>query len=489
MRKIYVVRKILVICCLLCASILAKGDNKVKIFWAEKEAQVKCSLTDSVHVSVNGGHVEIKNKYKGRELTFLLSGSSSNGSLVYHGKKEAHFELKDLHLNSKDSTTLNFKNSKKTILKLSGSNTLTVDADTLDGALLRTKGSLHIKGKGSLDMNSSSVGCKGIKVGKDMVMDGGNINIVTSGMYVEVDTTSRMGGPMGPPPGMSEEGFANMPFPPMMHGGHPRPEMGDSFPPRPHFHGMMPGMERDSMFRMPEGDFPGPHDGFAGPPGKQKYNGSSKGVRVTGTITINGGSLNIKTSAPAAEGLEAKESIAINGGDISVDAYDDGINAGGAIVFAGGKVRVISQRNDAVDSNSMKEGAITISGGDIEVLSLAGNPEEGFDCDFAPIVVSGGRAIGIGGAMGPSPSAPNAETAQQPTVILHNLNLRKGSVLSIQNSKGSTILQYQAPSELRDCHILITNPAFNTSDEYKAIVDGDVIQEFNFKESKVSGAF
>jgi len=476
-------------------NLYAKQD-KIDIVWSEKGVAVKQIASDSLHITTKGGRVTVRNDYKGRELTFTLSGSSNNGSFDYKGKCKAVFEINGLTLNSNDSVPLRLRNSKKCVLKISGKNTIRVSADTLDGALLQSKGKLQIKGDGSLSLTSSTVGCKGIKVSKDLILDGGDVTISTSGMFIERDTTSHFGGPMGPPPGDQmgpPPGMQRGQGPDSMmmgRGFHGRPNFPDSLArKRPDRHG---GDFPNGFSGPPEGffdgNFPmgGPGGGPGGGPDKQKYNGSSKAVRVKGDIIINGGKLSITTAAPGAEGLESKQSITINGGEVIVDAYDDAINSGGKIIFAGGKVRAISHNNDAVDSNCQENGAITISGGDTEAVSFVGSPEEGFDCDFASIIVTGGRAVGIGGAMGPAPSAPSSETAKQPTLTIGGLQLSKGDTIEVLDSKGKAVLTTKVEANLRDAHMLLTCPDFKIGETYKIVSAGQTLREFTFNQSALA---
>ena len=91
------------------------------------------------------------------------------------------------------------------------------------------------------------------------------------------------------------------------------------------------------------------------------------GVHATTTVTVDGGTLSID----AAEGIEATQ-VAVNDGEISITATDDGINAGKKstalsvkIELNGGKITISmgAGDTDGIDSN----GDLIITGGVIDV--------------------------------------------------------------------------------------------------------------------------
>ena len=110
-----------------------------------------------------------------------------------------------------------------------------------------------------------------------------------------------------------------------------------------------------------------------GPGGGSSVSGSSKGIKVMGTITINGGSVKVSaTGGEGSEGIESKQIMTINGGYIYV----------------------ISSGNDAMDSNGnfyVKGGFVYAVGSSGAEKSLDANTEEG-----KKLYVSGGTLVAIG---------------------------------------------------------------------------------------------
>lgn len=96
------------------------------------------------------------------------------------------------------------------------------------------------------------------------------------------------------------------------------------------------------------------------------------GLHADGTLTINGGSVSVTNSYEGAEG----NNILINGGSLSILAKDDGMNAtassGTAITVKGGYLYIYCS-GDGIDANSRASYAgISFEGGKTVVISTSG---------------------------------------------------------------------------------------------------------------------
>jgi len=224
-------------------------------------------------------------------------------------------------------------------------------------------------------------------------------------------------------------------------------------------------MEDSTMMKIGQMGMP-----FGGgmPGGKQKYLSTCKGIKSKGTITIQSGTVSVETNSQGAEGIEGKQGVQINGGSVSVNAMDDGINSGGRIIFSGGNTTAISKDNDAVDSNynSGNESAIQVSGGLVMAWSRKGAPEEGMDSDFSPIGISGGQLFTIGAGMGDMPSVPTQQTAQQATALLIGLNFIEGENVKVTDEKGKTLMEFQVPFAFQHSSSLVSIPEFVKGNTY-----------------------
>ena len=406
---------------LLCALSLLMGSvsyaEDITIRYNGSSAKVSQTATDSVMVMVDGARVSIESLYKDHKLTLLLKGKSDDGQLLLKSAGKAKIKLDGLNLTSREGAPFDLKNKKKVeVVAAKGTvNTLTITAcnDTANhkAAVIWSKDKLLFSGKGTLNIVATGDGCRGIKTKKDITIEELTLNVTTSGDNL----------------GEKPFGFGGFPsFPGGFPGGFP------NFGNRE---------ENDSI----EGGFPA--GGFAG---KHKYVSSAKGIASNGKVTINSGNVTIRTTTAGAEGIEGKQGIVFNGGNVDVLSPDDAINANATIEFNGAHVIARSTGNDAIDSNPKggffmpfggnnqdMDPAIVIRGGTVYAWSQVGSPEEGIDCDFAPLVVEGGTIFSVGGGMGEMPSVPTNETAKQPTVLLIGLNVVKDEPIYIKDSSGT----------------------------------------------------
>ena len=133
------------------------------------------------------------------------------------------------------------------------------------------------------------------------------------------------------------------------------------------------------------------------------YKSSPKGIKIDGTILINGGIISVTTTGAGGEGIESKTSIDITGGQVTVNASDDAINSSyntstngsGDLTVSGGYVYARSTGNDGIDAN----GNCYIKGGVVYAVGTS-SPEVAIDANSEErkkLYVTGGIIIAIGG--------------------------------------------------------------------------------------------
>ena len=128
------------------------------------------------------------------------------------------------------------------------------------------------------------------------------------------------------------------------------------------------------------------------------YKSSPKGIKIDGDITINGGTITVTTSGAGGEGIESKQTLTINDGHITVNAFDDGINSSGDMTINGGYIFAKGSKNDAMDANGnmyVKGGLIYAIGATNPEVALDANTEEG-----KKLYITGGTIIAVGNLEG-----------------------------------------------------------------------------------------
>lgn len=143
----------------------AVESNTVKISYNDDSANVVVSgdIARYVSPSVNGAHVslaqssEVADNTCG-EITYILSGNSSNGSFTLEGSYKATLELQGLTLHNPSGAAIDIQNGKRIELSVK-KDTKNILSDGTDGswkAALYCKGHLELKGKGVLDITGNT---------------------------------------------------------------------------------------------------------------------------------------------------------------------------------------------------------------------------------------------------------------------------------------------------------------------------------------------
>ena len=122
---------------------------------------------------------------------------------------------------------------------------------------------------------------------------------------------------------------------------------------------------------------------------------SGNNTTYAGGIDVSGGKISVTTTGNNAEGIESKNYLNITGGEITVDAHDDGINAAQDLTITDGYVYSRGSNNDGIDAN----GNVLIYGGLVYAVG-ANSPEVAIDANSEggkKFYFYGGTIIAIGG--------------------------------------------------------------------------------------------
>ena len=303
-------------------------DNLVSVAYSGTEASVTVAgnAAQYVNATVSGAHVSIEqlntDAVDGDEITYQLSGTSTDGSLTLDGTYKCTVALNGLTLTNPSGAAININNKKRIQLsaKKGTENTLTDGADGSQKACIYSKGQLQLQGNGSLTVAGKTK--HGIKSASYVSIKNLTLNI-----------TSTVGD------GISCEEYLLMGSGTVTLSG-----IGDD------------GLQCDLDGETSTGQTTDHED------------------EDSGNIYIEGGTLSISTSAAATKGIKANGDVSVSGGDISVRCTgsaawdsDDSEVKGSTCVSSDGNMTIsggtMTLTNSGAGGKGMKtDGTMTISG-------------------------------------------------------------------------------------------------------------------------------
>ena len=335
----------------------------------------------------------VKHAIKAGEYITLKNATLNITSAVGDGISCNQFFLME-----SGSVTINGTGDDGIQCDLDGSESTGETADHED----EDSGNIYIEG-GTLNITCAAIAAKGIKAAGDMNISGGDITVTTSGkgMWDEEDLETKAAC------GLSADGNMNI------SGGTLNLTSTGSGG---------KGMKCDSVLTITDGTITVTTSGglyynngttenthYTGNTDRisSDYYSSPKGIKAglktqvgnsytySGGIVINGGTIKVTTSGTNGEGIESKDTLVINGGEIYVNAYDDGINSALDMTVNGGFIYSRATNNDGMDAN----GNFYINGGLVYAIG-ARSPELALDANSEEqkkLYINGGVVIAVGG--------------------------------------------------------------------------------------------
>lgn len=231
------------------------------------------------------------------------------------------------------------------------------------------------------------------------------------------------------------------------------------------------------------------------------------GVHSNGNLTVNGGNLTIKTGddgfhadetltiqdgtiliTESYEGIEGLH-VKIEGGDITLTASDDGVNAAGgtdsseadgmrggdqfggpgqkemgssssdgSICISGGNLHITAS-GDGMDAN----GTLEISGGTIVISGPNQGDTSTLDYDITG-VITGGTFIGTGA----SGMAQTFSDSKQGVIAVNAGNQEKGTKITLKDESGKILMEHEA--ELDFSVVILSSPELISGETYTITV-------------------
>ena len=188
------------------------------------------------------------------------------------------------------------------------------------------------------------------------------------------------------------------------------------------------------------------------------------------SININGGDLNTGKLYIEAEneGLCSELHLTVNGGNIYINAQDDGINTnedrisvttvnGGYLYVNGG----LGEEGDGIDSN----GYITVNGGTVFAVANGRTGDGGIDAD-CDITVNGGTLM----AFGSRNESISENSLQNCMELSFNLTRTADKGIAITAPDGNTVIE--AICEREFSYASFSSPKLEQNTEYTVTLDG-----------------
>lgn len=358
----------------------------------EAENTIIDMTEDSITTDSSDIVAQDNNVYITSEGKYTFNGNY-NGTIVVNvaDTEKVYLTLNNACITSNNYAAIYILSADKVFLNLIGQNYVKntgtfvqTDDNTVDGAIF-SKEDITIYGTGSLEVTSTGHGI----VGKDDVkITEGNVSITSSGHGINANDSVRITTASisihSTKDGIHCENLEDTTL------GYIYYESGTL-----NITAGYDGLDSSSAIQINGGEIKITAGGGSSKAASSTI--STKGIKATGSILLCGGVVNISSSDDA---IHSNGSISITGGQTTVSSADDGIHADSTLCIENGKVTV-SKSYEGLEAQT-----IEIKGGDISVVatddginaaggndssSIGGRPgQNNFTSSTGSIVISGG---------------------------------------------------------------------------------------------------
>lgn len=312
--------------------------NAVVIIWDGSSVSVSNPYSSQIDIAHNGGHVVISSTIDEADITYILRGASSDGSVTMTTDKKFVFCLDGLRLAHPAGPAIKIASDKRCALHLMDTSILSDGAGNTDKAALQARGKLLFQGDGLLQVSG---------LAKHAIQSSGRTTLCKGTILV----------PTAANDGLNVDDF-------VMHGGTLIVNsLGD-------------GVDGDQGFILIDGgvlDITCPADDV-------------KGLSCDSTLTIGGGEISVTVGGAQSKAVKTKSDMLITGGSLSVHAdgtvameddgsgqepsYCTGIKVGGNLRILGGSTAVVCPAANAGGKAVNVDGSIVINDGIIDLTAI-----------------------------------------------------------------------------------------------------------------------
>lgn len=364
------------------------GDNNtVSVVYSGSSATVTIAsnITNYVTASVSGAHVTIEqtntDAVDGDEITYVLSGSSSDGEFALSGSYKCTVSLAGLTLTNPSGAAINITNGKRIQIsaKNGTENTLTDGSDGSQKGCIYSKGQIQLQGKGTLNvagntahaiksgdyitvknltLNITSAVKDGINCNEYFLMESGNVSISgvgDDGIQADLDGDSSTGETSD----HEDEDSGNI----YLEGGTLTVSISAS---------AAKGVKAAGDLKVSDGTINVTTSGSGAYDSDERDAKGCAGLKSDGNMAISGGTLTLKSTGSGGKCIKSDGTLTISSGTISatssgsiykysssVTASPKAIKSDGNMTISGGTVTASSSNHEGIES----KGTLSISGG------------------------------------------------------------------------------------------------------------------------------
>ena len=332
------------------------GDTVYIIYNGSSVNVVNSFSSNGVTVNTSGANVTVNSTMS--NVPYVVSGSSSNGSLTFNSNNSFFMALNNLSLTSGNTAAINIASPVAVTLNLRGSSTITDNANSAINGAFYAAGNLTIGGAGTLQITGNAK--HGLSVDGALTVNSGTLRILdtdSDGIH-----------------GSSDLNWNNGTLEIVSAGSD--------------------GLDISGDVTIQNGDL-----------SINTTAETQRGIKVSGVFTLNNGSLDINTSGTDSKGIKADDLVYINGGILTIVHSGDiskGIKADTDIYISGGTIDITSSGTTVVTDydpsycTAIKSDAnISISGGNITItLPTSNHGGKGISC-AGNMTISGNNTINI----------------------------------------------------------------------------------------------
>lgn len=184
-------------------------------------------------------------------------------------------------------------------------------------------------------------------------------------------------------------------------------------------------------------------------------NGESQGTGVLNIVADN-------------EGLDSELHLTVNGGSISIQSQNDGINTNedgvSVTTINGGTLKInagLGAEGDGIDSN----GYLVINGGNVYTMANEQSPDGGLDAD-GDILINGGYVV----STGVRNDQVSSDSAQQYMTLNFASSIPAGSAIELKDGDGKALLSFTTEKACQS--VIFSSPDLTQDVAYTLTVDG-----------------